>query len=107
MSAQLTWRALDEAGEAWTAANPQLFCRKSWLFGRQRSFGLAICPRERYYLMKPVPKKEIPVEINFDHRYCRCMFASADDKSNFGTKVHRIAPAKGWQRIDLCLPAGE
>jgi hypothetical protein len=38
----------------------RLFFRKRWLLGRKRSFGLAICPQERYNFVKPVSKKEIP-----------------------------------------------
>jgi len=40
----------------------RLFFRKRWLLGRKRSFGLAICPQERYNFVKPVSKKEIPVK---------------------------------------------
>jgi hypothetical protein len=67
MSAQLTWRALDEAGKARGRQRlARLFFRKRWLFRVKRSFGLAICIRsdtKRYNSMEPVPKKEIPGNI--------------------------------------------
>jgi hypothetical protein len=42
VSAQSTWRALDEAGEARTAANRPAFFRKRWLFRHKCSFLLAL-----------------------------------------------------------------
>lgn len=63
MSAQLTWRALDEAGEARTAANRPAFLPQTLAFWRKRSFGLAIyftsgtivriLGRKRRFQMKP------------------------------------------------------
>ncbi len=64
MSALLTWRALDEAGEARTAVNRPVFLPQTQAFsGHKSSFGLAICHRQRYNSIEPAPEKEIPVEI--------------------------------------------
>jgi len=45
VSAQLAWRALDEAGKATAAANRPAFLPQTWLFRGKRSFGLVICLR--------------------------------------------------------------
>ena len=60
MSAQLTWRALDEAGEARTAANRPAFLPQTLAFSVQTFFWPRNLPQERYNSMEPVPKKEIP-----------------------------------------------
>jgi len=61
VSAQSTWRALDEAGEARTAANRPAFLPQTLAFWAQTFFWPYKRPQERYNFMKPVPKKEIPV----------------------------------------------
>jgi len=60
MSAQSTWRVLDEAGEARTAANRPAFLPQTLVFSGQTFFWPRNLPQERYNSMEPVPKKEIP-----------------------------------------------
>jgi len=62
VSAQSTWRALDEAGEARTAANRPAFLPQTLAFGAQTFFWPCNLPQERYNFVKPVSKKEIPDE---------------------------------------------
>ena len=45
MSAQLTWKALDEAAETRTAANRPAFLPQTLTFRGKPSFGRAICLR--------------------------------------------------------------
>jgi hypothetical protein len=61
VSEQLTWRVLDEAGEATTAANRPAFLPQTLASWAQTFFWPYNLPQERYNFMKPVPKKEIPV----------------------------------------------
>jgi hypothetical protein len=63
VSAQLTWRALDEAGEARTAANRPAFLPQTLAFSGQTFFWPRNLPQERYNSIEPVPKKEIPVDL--------------------------------------------
>ena len=61
MSAQLTWRAFDEAAEARTAANSPAFLSHALAFSGQTFFWPRSLPQERYNPMEPVPEMEIPV----------------------------------------------
>ena len=69
MSAQSTWRALDEAGEARTAANRPAFLPQTLAFGAQTFFWPCNLPQERYNFVKPVSNKEIPVQSD-QHDFC-------------------------------------
>jgi hypothetical protein len=60
VSAQLTSRALDEAGEARTVANRPAFLPQTPAFSGQTFFWPRNLPPERYNPMEPLPKKEIP-----------------------------------------------
>jgi len=60
VSAQLTWRALDEAGEARTTTNRPTFPALPVVFRQKTSLLPRNLPQERYTSMEPVPKKEIP-----------------------------------------------
>jgi hypothetical protein len=62
VSGQLNWRALDEAGEARTAANRPAFLPQTLAFSGQTFFWPRNLPQERYNSMEPVQKKEIPVK---------------------------------------------
>jgi len=62
VSAQLAWRALDEAGEARTAANRPAFLPQTLAFSGQTFFWPRNLPQERYNSMEPVQKKEIPAD---------------------------------------------
>ena len=62
MSAKLTWRALDEAGEARTAANRPAFSPQTPDSSEQTSFWPRNLPQEAIQFLGPVPKKEIPAE---------------------------------------------
>jgi hypothetical protein len=64
VSAQSTWRALDEAGEARTAANRPAFLPQTLAFWAQTFFWPYNLPQERYNFVKPVSKKEIPEEVH-------------------------------------------
>jgi hypothetical protein len=66
VSAQSTWRALDEAGEARTAANRPAFLPQTLAFGAQTFFWPCNLPQERYNFVKPVSKKEIPVNSSLE-----------------------------------------
>ncbi len=61
MSARLTWKALDEAGEASTAANRPAYLPQMPAFSGQTFFWPRNLPQERYNSWESVPKKEIPV----------------------------------------------
>jgi hypothetical protein len=61
VSAQLTWMALDEAGEVGTAANRPAFPPQTPAPSRQTFCWPLNLPRKRYDSRKPVPKKEIPI----------------------------------------------
>ena len=63
MSAQLTWKALDEVGDARTEANRPAFLPQTLAFSGQTFFWPRNLPQERYNSMKPVPKKEIPIQV--------------------------------------------
>lgn len=60
MSAQLTWKALDEVGDARTEANRVAFLAQTLAFSGQTFFWPRNLPQGQYNSMKPVPKKEIP-----------------------------------------------
>lgn len=60
MSAQLTWRALNEAGNARTAANRSAFLPQTLAFSAQMLLRSSNLPQERYNSQEPVSKKEIP-----------------------------------------------
>jgi hypothetical protein len=68
VSAQSTWRALDEAGEARTAANRPAFLPQTLAFGAQTFFWPCNLPQERYNSVKPVSKKEIPVNGDYSEK---------------------------------------
>jgi hypothetical protein len=59
VSAELTWKALDEAGEASTAANRPPFLPQTPAFWGQTFSWPRNLPKERYNSIEPVPKKEI------------------------------------------------
>lgn len=61
MSAQLIWRALDEEGEARTAANRPAFLRQTLASSWQTSFWPRTLPQEAIQFLGPAPKKEVPV----------------------------------------------
>jgi hypothetical protein len=63
VSALLTWRALDEAGEARTAVNRPVFLPQTQAFSGQKFFWPRNLPQERYNSIEPAPKKEIPVTM--------------------------------------------
>jgi hypothetical protein len=67
VSVQFTWRALDEAGEARTAATRPAFLPQTLAFSGQTFFWPRNLPQERYNSMEPVPKKEIPAEKGDAH----------------------------------------
>ena len=60
MSAQLTWRALNEAGNARTAANRSAFLPQTLASSVQMLLRSSNLPQERYNSQEPVSKKEIP-----------------------------------------------
>jgi hypothetical protein len=60
VSAQLTWRALDEAGETRTAANRPAFFPQTLALSGQTFFWPRNLPQERNTSIERVPKKEIP-----------------------------------------------
>ena len=60
MSAQLTWRALDEAGEARTAANRPAFLPQTLAFLAQTFFWPCNLLHKRYNCKDSGSKKEIP-----------------------------------------------
>jgi hypothetical protein len=62
VSEKLTWRALDEGGEARTAANRPAFLPQTPAPSRQTFFWPCNLPYERYDFREPVPKKEIPAK---------------------------------------------
>ena len=68
MSAQLTWRALDEAGEARTAANRPAFLSQTPATLWQTSFGPRNLPHEAIQFLRPVPKKEIPANTAIEKK---------------------------------------
>ena len=57
MSSQLTWMALDEAGEARTAANRPAFLPQTLAFSAQTYFLPRNLPQKRYNSMELVPKR--------------------------------------------------
>jgi hypothetical protein len=61
VSAQLTWRALDEADNARTAANRPAFLPQTLAFSAQTFLWSCNLHQERYNFLDPAPKKEIPV----------------------------------------------
>jgi len=62
VSAQLTSRALDKAGEARTVANRLAFLPQALAFSGQTFFWPRNLPQKRYNSAEPVPKKEIPIK---------------------------------------------
>lgn len=62
MSAKLTWRALDEAGEARTVANRRAIVPQTLTFLASTLSSPYHLPQERYNCLEPVSKKEIPVD---------------------------------------------
>jgi len=61
VSALLTWRTLDEAGEARTAANRLVFLPQTQAFSGRKFFWPRNLPQERYTSIELAPKMEIPV----------------------------------------------
>jgi hypothetical protein len=73
VSAQLTWRALDEAGEARTAATRPAFLPQTLAFSGQTFFWPRNLPQDRYNSIEPVPKKEIPDGMKKTPRIILCL----------------------------------
>ena len=63
MSANLTWTALDKAGEAWATANRPAFPPRPLVFSTQTFLRSCNLPQERYNCKDSAPKKEIPVKV--------------------------------------------
>jgi hypothetical protein len=77
VSAQSTWRALDEAGEARTAANRPAFLPQTLASWAQTFFWPYNLLQERYNFMKLVPKKEIPDQDKATPSSCGMLCLSA------------------------------
>jgi hypothetical protein len=60
MSAQLTWRALDEEAKAWMTANRPAHLSQTLALSAPTILWSCNLPQERYNSLEPVPKKEIP-----------------------------------------------
>jgi hypothetical protein len=59
VSAQFTWRVLDEADGTRTVVNRPAFLPQTLAFSEQMFFWHRHLSQERYNSMKPAPKKEI------------------------------------------------
>jgi hypothetical protein len=69
--AQLTWRGIDEAGEASKAANRPALIPQTPAFQGQTSFWPRHLTQERYNSFDPVPKRVIPNETCRSRDCCR------------------------------------